>query len=103
MNIETDIGYVLDAASRHRGILRKDGETDAELRKRILLMLLERVYEQAIKFDRLPLALIAVCALCGERTESFSLHRMDPPVRHKPGCVLFGWEPQLSDTKGEAK
>ena len=61
------------------------------------LSLLEKVWEQAIKFDRMPLALIATCALCGERTESFSLRRMDPPPRHRPGCVLFGWEPTQSD------
>lgn len=54
---------------------------------------LDRVAEQAIKMDRLPLALIATCALCGERTESFSLHRMDPAPRHAKGCVLFGFAP----------
>jgi hypothetical protein len=34
MSIETDTGYILDAALYRCGILRKEGESDAELRKR---------------------------------------------------------------------
>jgi hypothetical protein len=56
-----------------------------------VLETLERVEKQAIKFDRRPLALIATCVLCGESTESFSLHRMDPSPRHAKGCVLDGF------------
>jgi hypothetical protein len=56
--------------------------------------LLDRVAEQAIRFDRCPLALISHCVLCGEHTESMSLHRMEPPTRHTKTCVLYGYEPK---------
>lgn len=48
----------------------------------------DRVYASAISYRRQPLALIATCVLCDERTESMSLHKMDPTPRHKPECPL---------------
>lgn len=54
--------------------------------------LLDKVAAQAVRFDRRPLALIARCVLCGEDTESFKLHRMDPSPRHAKTCVLYGYQ-----------
>jgi hypothetical protein len=59
--------------------------------------LLDKVAAQAIRLDRRPLALLAYCVLCGEDTESFSLHRMDPPPRHAKTCVLYGYTPSGGD------
>jgi len=63
--------------------------------------LLDKVAKQAIKFDRRPLALIAECALCGERTDSFSLRRTDPEPRHAVGCVLYGYSTPSGGEKRE--
>lgn len=48
----------------------------------------DAVAERAVRYTRLPLALLAHCALCGMETESMSLHRMDPPPQHKADCPL---------------
>lgn len=48
----------------------------------------DRVAERAIIETRHPLALFAVCSLCAKRTDSLSLHRMDPESQHNNGCPL---------------
>jgi hypothetical protein len=48
----------------------------------------DRVAARAIIETRHPLALFAVCSLCGKRTDSLRLHRMDPAPRHNRGCPL---------------
>lgn len=46
------------------------------------------VEERAIRYIRSPLSLTALCNLCGETTQSMSIHRMDPPTRHVKDCPL---------------
>jgi hypothetical protein len=46
------------------------------------------VEERAVRYTRNPLALTALCNLCGETTESMNLNRMEPPVRHVKDCPL---------------
>lgn len=48
----------------------------------------DRVSERAVEINRYPLALFAVCRLCSKRTDSLSLHRMDPAPRHAKDCPL---------------
>lgn len=47
------------------------------------------VRKRAVEITRYPLALFAVCKLCGKRTDSFSLHRMDPEPWHEKDCPLW--------------
>jgi len=49
---------------------------------------LASIIDEAIHYDKRPLALIATCKLCGEQTESFYLARMDPAPRHHIDCAL---------------
>jgi len=47
----------------------------------------DRLRQSCIKFQRAPLALIATCAICDERTESDSIHYMTRQPQHREGCA----------------
>lgn len=49
----------------------------------------ESVRERAVTFTRYPLALFAICSLCGKRTDSMSIRRMDPEPQHEKDCPLW--------------
>jgi len=49
----------------------------------------DRVASKAIDIHRYPLALFAVCKLCGKRTDSDALAKMDPVPGHYKECPLY--------------
>lgn len=55
---------------------------------RVQALSYSEVEQLAIKYTRLPLALLADCSLCGKQTESTNLHKMIPPPRHTAECPL---------------
>lgn len=57
----------------------------------------QQVEERAVRYIRSPLALTALCNLCGETTQSMSVHRMDPPTRHVTDCPLYSTNDAKAD------